>query len=58
MRKRYQKEFIAKYGIKIGLMSPFIRASAYALQEFPTVNAGEFLISDVLRSPVGLRFKF
>uniref|UniRef100_A0A158Q7H8 Dihydrolipoyllysine-residue succinyltransferase component of 2-oxoglutarate dehydrogenase complex, mitochondrial n=1 Tax=Elaeophora elaphi TaxID=1147741 RepID=A0A158Q7H8_9BILA len=29
MRKRYQKEFIAKYGIKIGLMSPFIRASAY-----------------------------
>ncbi|MCP9264443.1 Dihydrolipoyllysine-residue succinyltransferase component of 2-oxoglutarate dehydrogenase complex, mitochondrial [Dirofilaria immitis] len=39
MRKRYQKEFIAKYGIKIGLMSPFIRASAYALQEFPTVNA-------------------
>lgn len=42
MRKRYQKEFIAKYGIKIGLMSPFIRAAAHALQEFPTVNAGEF----------------
>lgn len=48
MRKRYQKEFIAKYGIKIGLMSPFIRASAYALQEFPTVNAGVFPVFDAL----------
>ncbi|VDK85254.1 unnamed protein product [Litomosoides sigmodontis] len=44
MRKRYQKEFITKYGIKIGLMSPFIRASAYALQEFPTVNAEIILL--------------
>ncbi|VDO07910.1 unnamed protein product [Brugia timori] len=64
MRKRYQKEFIAKYGIKIGLMSPFIRASAYALQEFPTVNAvideGEILyrhyidVSVAVATPKGL----
>ncbi|EJW75803.1 dihydrolipoamide S-succinyltransferase [Wuchereria bancrofti] len=64
MRKRYQKEFIAKYGIKIGLMSPFIRASAYALQEFPIVNAvideGEILyrhyidVSVAVATPKGL----
>ncbi|VDN02382.1 unnamed protein product [Thelazia callipaeda] len=39
MRKRYQKEFMDKYGVKIGLMSPFIRSAVYALKEFPTVNA-------------------
>lgn len=40
MRKTYQKEFMAKHGIKLGLMSPFVRAAAYALQQNPTVNAG------------------
>ncbi|VDO48247.1 unnamed protein product, partial [Onchocerca flexuosa] len=64
MRKRYQKEFLAKYGIKIGLMSPFIRASAYALKEFPSVNAvideGEILyrhyidVSVAVATPKGL----
>ncbi|KHN83961.1 Dihydrolipoyllysine-residue succinyltransferase component of 2-oxoglutarate dehydrogenase complex, mitochondrial [Toxocara canis] len=39
MRKTYQKEFTAKHGIKLGLMSPFVRAAAYALQQQPTVNA-------------------
>ncbi|VDN56219.1 unnamed protein product [Dracunculus medinensis] len=39
MRSRYQKDFTAKHGIKLGLMSPFIRAAAYALQETPSVNA-------------------
>lgn len=39
MRKTYQKEFMAKHGIKLGLMSPFVRAAAYALQQNPTVNA-------------------
>uniref|UniRef100_A0A0M3KCJ8 Dihydrolipoyllysine-residue succinyltransferase component of 2-oxoglutarate dehydrogenase complex, mitochondrial n=1 Tax=Anisakis simplex TaxID=6269 RepID=A0A0M3KCJ8_ANISI len=39
MRKKYQKEFVAKHGIKLGLMSPFVRAAAYALQQQPTVNA-------------------
>lgn len=42
MRSRYQKDFTAKHGIKLGLMSPFIRAAAYALQETPSVNAGYF----------------
>ncbi|CAB3396617.1 unnamed protein product [Caenorhabditis bovis] len=39
MRKTYQKDFLAKHGIKLGMMSPFIRAAAYALQESPVVNA-------------------
>lgn len=39
MRSRYQKAFTAKHGIKLGFMSPFVRAAAYALQENPTVNA-------------------
>ncbi|PIO76233.1 putative dihydrolipoyllysine-residue succinyltransferase [Teladorsagia circumcincta] len=39
MRTKYQKEFMKKHGIKLGLMSPFIRAAAYALTENPIVNA-------------------
>jgi len=39
MRNRYQKDFSKKHGIKLGLMSPFIRAASYALQDQPVVNA-------------------
>ncbi|VDN37049.1 unnamed protein product [Cylicostephanus goldi] len=39
MRTRYQKDFMKKHGTKLGLMSPFVRAAAYALQETPVVNA-------------------
>ncbi|KHJ89683.1 dihydrolipoyllysine-residue succinyltransferase, E2 component of oxoglutarate dehydrogenase complex [Oesophagostomum dentatum] len=39
MRARYQKDFMKKHGVKLGLMSPFVRAAAYALQESPVVNA-------------------
>ncbi|CAL2045490.1 unnamed protein product [Caenorhabditis brenneri] len=39
LRKTYQKEFVAKHGVKLGMMSPFVRAAAYALQESPVVNA-------------------
>ncbi|CAI5452236.1 unnamed protein product [Caenorhabditis angaria] len=39
MRQKYQKAFVAKHGLKLGLMSPFVRAAAYALQESPIVNA-------------------
>lgn len=39
MRARYQKAFTAKHGIKLGLMSPFIKAAAFALQNSPVVNA-------------------
>lgn len=42
LRKKYQDSFVKKHGIKLGLMSPFIRASALALQDQPVVNAGKY----------------
>ncbi|KAJ1373473.1 hypothetical protein KIN20_035878 [Parelaphostrongylus tenuis] len=39
LRTKYQKEFMKKHGVKLGLMSPFVRAAAYALTENPIVNA-------------------
>ena len=39
MRKRYQQPFQEKHGIKLGLMSFFIKACAEALRQFPKVNS-------------------
>lgn len=38
-RKLHQEAFLKKYGIKLGFMSAFCKAAAYALQDQPTVNA-------------------
>lgn len=38
-RKANQENFTKKYGLKLGFMSPFIAASAYALKDQPVVNA-------------------
>lgn len=38
-RKLNQEAFSKKYGLKLGFMSPFIAASAYALKDQPVVNA-------------------
>lgn len=38
-RKEAQDSFTKKYGLKMGFMSPFIAASAYALKDQPVVNA-------------------
>lgn len=38
-RKMHQEAFTKKYGIKLGFMSPFVAASAYALKDQPVVNA-------------------
>lgn len=38
-RKTNLEAFVKKYGIKIGFMSIFTKASAYALQDQPVVNA-------------------
>lgn len=38
-RKRHLESFQKKFGIKIGFMSIFTKASAYALQDQPVVNA-------------------
>lgn len=47
IRKKYQEAFTKKHGIKLGLMSPFVRATALALQDQPVVNAGQQLNSIV-----------
>lgn len=39
LRKRYQEQFVEKYGIKLGFMSLFAKACAKALMEMPSVNA-------------------
>jgi len=38
-RKKYGAGFMAKNGVKLGLMSPFIKASMLALKEFPDINS-------------------
>lgn len=38
-RKANLDAFVKKFGIKIGFMSAFTKASAYALQDQPVVNA-------------------
>jgi len=38
-RKQSQDAFLKKYGIKLGFMSAFCKAAAYALQDQPVVNA-------------------
>ncbi len=40
MRNKYKEAFLKKHGVKLGFMSPFVRAAAYALQDQPVVNAG------------------
>ncbi|XP_053488908.1 dihydrolipoyllysine-residue succinyltransferase component of 2-oxoglutarate dehydrogenase complex, mitochondrial [Ictalurus furcatus] len=39
MRKVYKDAFLKKHGIKLGFMSAFVKAAAYALVDQPSVNA-------------------
>jgi len=39
LRKENQDAFTKRHGIKLGFMSAFVKASAYALTQSPTVNA-------------------
>ena len=39
LRKENQDAFTKRHGIKLGFMSAFVKASAYALTKQPTVNA-------------------
>jgi len=39
LRNRYKDDFLKRHGVKLGFMSPFIRASATVLRELPVVNA-------------------
>ena len=39
LRKQHQDAFVQRYGIKLGFMSFFVKASIDALQTFPAINA-------------------
>jgi 2-oxoglutarate dehydrogenase E2 component (dihydrolipoamide succinyltransferase) len=39
LRKKHQQMFVEKHGIKLGLMSFFMKAAAEALRAFPRVNS-------------------
>jgi 2-oxoglutarate dehydrogenase E2 component (dihydrolipoamide succinyltransferase) len=39
MRERYRDSFEKKHGVRLGLMSFFVKASIVALKEFPAANA-------------------
>lgn len=39
LRKKYQKQFQDKFGVKLGFMSFFVKAVTGALQQFPRVNS-------------------
>lgn len=64
MRKKYQEEFVEKYGVKLGFMSLFSKACAKVLMEMPDVNAaidGDHIvyhdyvdISIAISTPTGL----
>ncbi|MCC6741567.1 MAG: dihydrolipoyllysine-residue succinyltransferase, partial [Planctomycetia bacterium] len=38
-RKKHQEAFVAKYGVKLGFMSFFVKAAIDALRQFPQINA-------------------
>ena len=40
MRSRHKEAFLKKHGVKLGFMSPFVKAACFALQDQPVVNAG------------------
>lgn len=39
LRKKYQKAFVEKYGLKLGFMSFFTKAVTVALLDFPKINS-------------------
>lgn len=47
MRARHKDAFLKKHNLKLGFMSAFVKASAFALQEQPIVNAGEFVVASI-----------
>lgn len=47
MRARHRDAFLKKHNLKLGFMSAFVKASAFALQEQPVVNAGEFVVARI-----------
>ncbi|GIY14769.1 dihydrolipoyllysine-residue succinyltransferase component of 2-oxoglutarate dehydrogenase complex, mitochondrial [Caerostris darwini] len=52
MRNRHKDAFLKRHNIKLGFMSAFVKAAAYALQDQPVVNAvieeGEIVYRDYI----------
>jgi 2-oxoglutarate dehydrogenase E2 component (dihydrolipoamide succinyltransferase) len=49
LRSRYQEDFVAKHGVKLGFMSFFAKAVVHALREVPAVNTqldGDVLVQN------------
>ena len=40
MRNQHKEAFLKTHGVKLGFMSPFVKAACFALQDQPVVNAG------------------
>lgn len=55
MRSRHRDAFLKKHNLKLGFMSAFVKASAFALQEQPVVNAGEFVVARITEVLGGVR---
>lgn len=54
MRKTYKDAYLKKHNIKLGFMSAFVKAAAYALADQPSVNGGMFLtLNDSETLPCG-----
>lgn len=47
MRAVHKDPFLKKHNLKLGFMSAFVKAAAFALQDQPVVNAGGLRISPV-----------
>lgn len=47
MRAIHRDPFLKKHNLKLGFMSAFVKAAAFALQDQPVVNAGELPVSPV-----------
>src|SRR5690606_4922840 len=64
MRKKFQEKFEKEHGVKLGLMSFFVKAAVHALKKYPVLNAsvdgndivyhGYFDIGVAVGSPRGL----
>ncbi|MCX7960406.1 MAG: 2-oxoglutarate dehydrogenase complex dihydrolipoyllysine-residue succinyltransferase [Burkholderiales bacterium] len=64
LRKRYGERFEREHGVRLGIMSFFVKAAVYALKKFPIVNAsvdgndivyhGYYDIGVAVASPRGL----
>jgi 2-oxoglutarate dehydrogenase E2 component (dihydrolipoamide succinyltransferase) len=39
MRRKWKEDFLEKHGVKLGFMSPFVKAACHALLHQPVVNA-------------------